>query len=526
MGYLPRIIRNNNSFSFLVNEKPFLMLGGELHNSACTSPVYMQNVWKKVEELHCNTILAPVYWELIEPVEKHFDFRMVEHLITGARDHNMKLVLLWFGAWKNGCSSYVPKWIKTDLNRFPRTENEVGIKTKTLSMFQSELLQVETNSFENLMKFIKEFDENNQTILAVQVENEIGVLGAVRDFSFGATQTYREIVPKELIEHLIHNKKSQFHELICNHDENSVQSWESVFKEYSEEAFMSWNYSNYLNHLAKAGKKYYPLPMFTNAWQKEFPNDKPGLFPCGGPLPEMLDIWKFGAPDLDILSPDIYTFDFERDADAYTRKDNPLFIPETRRDKWAVSNLYSAIGKYNALCYSPFGVESIGENKSFITQKIHTDSNDKNVSSEMMKEYLSLSYGMISNMMPIISDYYGTSNMIGFSQHVGQMTDHIRFGNYRISVEYYHQIDDDNEFIPGAGIAIQKSENEFLFMGYGYRANIETVHEGKQLDFLYLEKGTYDGNAVWIPYMILNGDEQHIQMEEKPTVLQAVYYEF
>ena len=171
-------------------------------------------------------------------------------------------------------------------------------------------------------------------------------------------------------------------------------------------------------------------------------------------------------------------------------------------------------------------MESIGENKSFITQRIHTNSNDKNVSSEAVKEYLSQSYQMFSDMMPIITKNYGTDKMIGFAQDSTYMTNHIQLGNFRIKVEYYHQINEDNEFIPGAGIAILESENKLIFIGYGYRAYLETTNLNKQLDFLSLEKGTYDQKAKWVKHMVLNGDEQHIQMEETPTILQASYYEF
>lgn len=526
MKTIPRIAKKNNGFSFLVDDKPFIMLAAETHNSACTSREYMEHVWRKAEQINCNTILAPVYWELIEPQENHFDFSLVEELILDARQHNMKLVLLWFGSWKNGLSTYAPQWVKTDLNRFPRTEDEQGTKTKILSMFQSDIAAVERRAFKKFMTYVHEFDADEQTVIAIQVENEVGILGATRDFSPSATEQYHHDVPDELIEYMRQSKSDPLSHVVNDAEQSPDQSWGSVFKQYADEAFMCWHYARHIDDLAKAGKDIYPLPMFTNAWLKEFDDEKPGFYPCGGPLPEMLDVWKCGAPHLDVLAPDIYTFNFDKIADLYTRSDNPLFIPETRRDKWVVTNLYTAIGTYHTLCYAPFGAESIGEDKSFITQMKHTNADDKNVSNEMVQEYLSQSYELFGNMMPIITEYYGTDQMIGFAQSDGYMTKHIKLGKYRIVVEFYHQINDDNEFIPGAGIAIQKSENELIFIGYGYRAYLETTNTGKQLDFLSLEKGTYDEQANWIKAMHLNGDEQHIRMEEKPTILKALYYEF
>ncbi len=513
MKTTPRIIKKDNGFSFLVDDQPFIMLAAEVHNSACTSREYMEYVWTKAKELNCNTVLAPVYWELIEPEENQFDFSLVEQLIRDSRTHNLKLVLLWFGSWKNGLSTYAPNWIKTNLTRFPRTEDEHGVRTRTLSMFHSDILSVERRSFTTFMGYIKEIDSDEQTVIAVQIENEVGILGSARDFSSGATEQYHDNVPDELIQYKDYANKPD-------------RSWESIFKKDADETFMCWHYAQHINKLAKAGKEIYALPMFTNAWLKECDDENAGFYPSGGPLPEMLDVWKCAAPHLDVLSPDIYTFNFGKVADAYTRSDNPLFIPETRRDKWAVANLYAAIGTYNALCYAPFGLESIGEDKSFITQRVHTNANDKNVSSEKVKEYLSESYELFENMMPIITTYYGTDKMIGFNQNNDYMTRHIKLGNYQITIEFYHQMNDDNEYIPGAGVVIQQSENELMFIGYGYRAYLETRHTSKQLDFLSLEKGTYDASGNWITYMHLNGDEQHIQMEEKPTILKACYYEF
>lgn len=526
MENTPKIVKKDNGFSFLINEQSFIMLAAEVHNSACTSREYMENVWSKVKQLNCNTVLVPVYWELIEPRENYFDFKIVEQLIIDARKYDIKLVLLWFGSWKNGLSTYAPNWVKTNLKRFPRTKDEQGVKTKILSMFHSEILSVELNSFINFMKYVKEFDCNEQTVIAVQIENEVGILGSTRDFSSSATEEYNENVPDELIEYIKKTGNNALSNIMNDYENTSDKSWGNVFKKYADETFMCWHYSLHINKLAQAGKEIDPLPMFTNAWLKEFDDEKPGFYPCGGPLPEMLNVWKCGAPNLEVLSPDIYTFNFEKVANAYKRSDNPLFIPETRRDKWSVANLYTAIGTYNTLCYAPFGAESIGENKSFITQRIHTNMNDKNVSSEMVKEYLSQSYKLFGNMMPIITNYYGTDKMIGFTQNDGYMTKHIKLGKFQIVIEFYHQINDDNEFIPGAGIVIQKSENELIFIGYGYRAYLETTNTGKQLDFLSLEKGVYDKSANWIKCMHLNGDEQHIQMEEKPTILKALYYEF
>lgn len=492
MKSLPRIERKDHGFSFLLEDKAYVILGVEAHNSACTSRNYMEHVWKKARELHCNTVLAPVYWELLEPEENNYAFSMVEELLEDARKNGLKLVLLWFGSWKNGHSTYAPAWVKTDPKRFPRVKNEAGQTTKTLSLFGSELLQVEKRSFVSFMKWLKQLDDKEQTVIAVQVENELGVLETTRDFSDKAAEAFAE------------------------------------FDGPNEEAFMALHYAKHLDALAKAGKEVYALPMFTNAWQKEYENDRPGTFPCGGPLPEVLDIWKENCPHLDILSPDIYSFEFDKIAAAYVREDNPLFIPETRRDKWVVPYLYRSIGTYHALCYSPFGAESIGEDKSFINQKIHTNASDTNVSSPVIKDYLAQSYEMISRMMPMLTERYGSENLLGFYQEEGRSSSQFSYGNYRIRIEYYHEVNDDNAYIPGAGMLLAGGslEDAMLFVGYGYKAYVEPLDAQKQIDFLTLEKGIITENGEFQTRMWLNGDEQHVQMEEEPTVVKVQFYEY
>ena len=102
----------------IVDGKPFLILGGELANSSASSLAYLEPVWPRLAKMRLNTLLAPVSWELMEPVEGRFDYSLVDGLLKQARANNMRLVLLWFGSWKDSMSSYVPAWVKRDQARF------------------------------------------------------------------------------------------------------------------------------------------------------------------------------------------------------------------------------------------------------------------------------------------------------------------------------------------------------------------------------------------------------------------------
>ena len=53
----------------MVGGKPFLMRGGELGNSTATNAAYLLPFWGKFTELNMNTVLVPVYWDLMEPAK-------------------------------------------------------------------------------------------------------------------------------------------------------------------------------------------------------------------------------------------------------------------------------------------------------------------------------------------------------------------------------------------------------------------------------------------------------------------------
>lgn len=134
-GGMPALIRNKNATQLIVDGKPYLVLGGELGNSSASSTAYMQSIWPKLKQMHLNTLIAPVYWELMEPQEGKFDCTLVDDLLRDARKNNLKLVLLWFGSWKNSMSCYAPEWVKTDEKRFPRIEDHNGKKQEILTPF-------------------------------------------------------------------------------------------------------------------------------------------------------------------------------------------------------------------------------------------------------------------------------------------------------------------------------------------------------------------------------------------------------
>ena len=320
----------------IVDGKPFLILGGELHNSSSSSLAYMRTLWPMLVEKKLNTVLAAVSWELIEPTEGKFDFTLVDGIIQDARQNRMRLVFLWFGSWKNGVSSYPPYWVKTDPKRFPLAQDRTGKSLNILSTFSAATCDADAKAFATLMRHIRQVDGKEHTVIMMQVENEVGVLGDSRDRSPAAGAAFTEPVPKELMNYLQQHKDSLAPELLDVWRTNGMKpsgTWAQVFGEGGawapDSIFMAWQYARYVNKVTAAGKAEYDIPMYVNAWL-DGPSSRAGQYPSGGPLPQVADIWRAGAPRIDFRSPDLYAAQFDEITERFIRNGNPLFIPETR----------------------------------------------------------------------------------------------------------------------------------------------------------------------------------------------------
>ena len=321
----------------------FRILGGELSNSAATSVSDIDEVLPRMKQLGLNTVLVPVYWEFLEPVEGKLDFTLPDRIIDVARQQRLKVVPLWFGAWKNSMSCYAPAWFKCDVKRFPRAVTAGGKPLEIASCFSDNVLQADLKAFSALMKHIAEKDPRREVVIMMQIENEIGMLESARDHSPLAGKAYRQPVPQTLLKALGIKRQG---------------TWAEVFgtDDYADEKFMAWHYASYVEHLAKAARSIHDMPLYVNAAMNSR-GRKPGEYPSAGPLAHLADIWKAGAPSIDILAPDIYDTGFKSWASQYAMPSNQLFIPESRCcENSGVRALY-AFGEHNALGFSPFAID-------------------------------------------------------------------------------------------------------------------------------------------------------------------------
>jgi beta-galactosidase GanA len=494
---IPFLQKKGNSTQLIVDDKPFIILGGELGNSSGSTIQNMQPIWPKLEAMNLNTILVPVFWELIEPAEGKFDFLLIQNLITEARNNNMKIVFLWFGSWKNSMSSHAPAWVKLNQEKYPRAKDQSGRSQEILSLFSKEVLQSDIRAFQNLMRFIKNFDSDQNTVIMVQVENEIGMLPSARDHQVLANEAFQKSVPGELVGYMEKNKEKlvpEFLEVWKTHGYKTSGNWEEIFGQglHTDELFMAWYYSKFANQVAEAGKIIYALPMYVNAALNR-PNWEPGKYPSAGPLPHIMDVWKAAGSSIDFLSPDFYNPDFKHWCDLYTRQGDPLFIPEHVFDATAPSKALYAIAQYDALGFSPFSIES---------------------SDKPAEETLAKMYGLIKELTPMITANQGQEKIKGVLVSKATPETVLQLGKYELTCKHDFTL----SWTPGAkleewplssAMIIQTGEDEFYVAGSGVVITFKYLdNKDFNVGLLKVDEGRFENNE-WKITRHLNGDQTH-----------------
>ena len=483
---LPRIEQRDGHYALIVDGAPFLMLGAQVMNSSAW-PAMLPQVWPAIEDLHANTVEMPIYWEQFEPSPGHYDDSVLRTLLAQARQHKVHLVLLWFGTWKNGSPHYTPAWIKLDNARYPRVVCSDGRTMDSLSPLFPATLAADRTAFVAFLRALKA-DDPQHTVLMVQVENETGTWGCVRDFSPTAQKLFAAPVPQELIAGL-HKQPG---------------TWQQVFGEEADVAFHAWHVARFVGEIAAAGKAIDPLPMYANAALRPI-NGKPGSYESGGPTDNVLDIWKIAAPAIDVLSPDIYDpayADYTRYLDFYSRPDNPLFVPETGNAPPYARYFFAAVG-HGAIGFSPFGMDFTGIRNEPIGQP-HLD-----------KEALApftLNYEIAASADREFAQLNLEGKLQGVSESPGDHRQTLDFGAWHATVAYgmptfgNGKEPTGNPQPDGGALIGQLGPNEFLVAAVHARVDFIPVNPSQQRQFIRAEEGRYE-NGAWHFLRVWNGDQ-------------------
>lgn len=503
---LPKFVAKDGRYTFLVDDKPYIALGAQLHNSSAWAST-MEEIWPQLEALHVNTVEVPVYWQAVEPQPGKFDFSELDRIIEGARSRKLRLVLLWFATWKNGMMNYAPEWVKTDPQRYPHVINQGGKGILVLSPHGKNNLDADRNAFTALMKHLKQVDGDNQTVIMVQVENEPGSLGSVRDFSAEANRLFNSAVPEVLVKAL----------------KLRPGTWKEVFGPDAAEFFSAYSIAVYINEIAKSGKAVYPLPMYVNAWLRgERKLERPGdTYPSGGPTFNVLDIWKAVTPDIDLIAPDIYHSDFisfQRDCTFYRRPDNPLFIPETGGSTTHARYLFYALADYDALGFAPFGVDQLDGSR-----KLRSD-----------LTAMAMNYQLLGPAIPTIAELQAAGKLhCAVAEHLRNQ-DLIQLERYQAQADFNPRRRVGTP--PGAGTAPPSADDltgrvligelgpdEFLILGFDTQLRfLSRDPQKKAAIYVRVEEGQFD-SGVWKMKRLYNGDEIDFGLRLPPegTVLKA-----
>ena len=490
---IPHLRKHGTATQLIVDDKPFLALAGELSNNGATNREYMKPIWPKLVEYKLNTVLAGVSWSQIEPQEGKFDFSVLDGVIQDARSYNLRLALLWFATWKNGSSSYPPDWLKRDFERFPRAQVDGGKSIELLSPFSDANRDADARAFAALMRHVKAVDGQQHTVIMIQVENEVGMVGDSRDRSPVANQAFAGPVPKELMDYLQQHKDTLIPELRQAWEAAGFKTsgtWEQVFGKgvATDEIFMGWNFARYVGRVAEAGKAEYPLPMYMNAYTYAFQPVRAS----GAPMPALMDVWRAGAPRIDMFSPDNAT-NFVVMLAKYTQSGNPLFIPEEAPGPEGAARSLYAFGRRDAIGYSRMsgGVD-----------RLETPDKD-----------LIGSYDLLTQLAPLILEHQGNGTMSAVLLGPNDPPQKFQVGNYTLEATYLgSQRVGPSATAPepplrAGAIFIATGPDEYFAAGNGMTVTFSPNTPGPPLAGLAtVEEGAFVSGR-WVPARRLAGDD-------------------
>ena len=456
-----------------VDGNPFIILSFQLNCDSCYDAGVIDRLLKNVARIGANSVALLLYWRLIEPNEGEYDFSILEAMIDSADRYGLKIVLVWFGTYKNSTIHYAPDWVVEDETRFTRVMRKDRSMIRYVACQNCKTtLDKDAQAVEHVFSYLREYDKNH-TVILFQVNNETGILG-------GTVRCHCDT---------------------CNqlfYDGEYIEK----YSERAEEVFSAESNLRFQETIAARARAIYDIPCYMNAWlHKNIPNDLAGVgYPSGGPVRCTMDIFLKNKKAIDFIAPDIYMTgyrDFMRICSEYKSDNNPLYIAEhgLGKNSRAYKNVYYGIGEFSILGFDPWAIDCSFPN---VTESPLVDMVTERWNDEAYD--MSDSYIPINQARVLVAENMGTSMLKYWVQEEGESNISLSFDDVNVLVTYQGagscdgvSSNNPKEHVSDSrGIVIRLDNKKFLTLGCNSFIQFVDAN-GELLEIKRSERGHYEG---------------------------------
>ena len=311
----------------------------------------------------------------------------------------------------------------------------------------------------------------------IQVENEVGMHGDTRDRSPAANQAFAGPVPKELMDYLQQHKDTlipEFRQVWEAAGFKTSGTWEEVFGQgtATDEIFMAW--------ILRATSAGWPRRAKPNTrcrctstprcTDSSIADTAAGTEPAaswisrGGPMPDVMDIWRAGAPQIDILSPDTYGTTSRRCAPSTTDPGTRCSYPRPGAGR-----------KAQPECSTPSDAIMRSVTRLWGSTEAGTPDPD-----------LTAAYDLVSQLAPLISAHQGNGTMSAvLLRGPNDPPQKVRVGNYTLEAAFTSPPKNcrrnrrrRERRPPAAAIFIAAGPDEYFVAGSGVSRQLFSQHTG------------------------------------------------
>ena len=470
---IPQLRKTGSATQLVVDGKPLVMLAGELHNSSASGVEYMGRMWPHLKALGLNTVLAPVSWELLEPVEGEFDFTCVDALVgTGPEARPAAgAVVVWLLEERRFqlCSGLGVE----RHGAFPRAKGASHQNSKDmLSTLSPRNLQADATAFARLMRHL----QADRRPRAHGVDDPGGKRGGhqARDARHvGRSQPGLPVARAGGTDRLPGSAQG-------------LSASRAVAALGQEPLWPPRELGRIVRRRPGGRRGLLGLALrplhrpgcggraggvcvadvcqrLVNLEARHVPQRRPGR-------PHARHLAR-RARHIALLAPDIYVGEFKEVCAAYARAGNPLWVPEASRDDEAAARAYWVIAQHRGLGFAPFGIEDLRVDHPLVD-----------------------AYRILRQLLPLVNEAQASGRMIGiYRQGREESPAPIPLGDYQLRVGYEPRLPQRHP--PVGGLAVQTGPQEFILAGYGFGCEFQGRTSATQHSHI----GAWNGGVSMTP---------------------------